>query len=233
MVMLKKMFFQVITLALLFSIAITLIGPSTAQANPGWYNNDWQHRKKITINSVSVTDNLSNFPVLISLASDSGLDAYAQEDGGDILFTAADEVTKLSHEIESFNATGGQLAAWVKIPSLSAVTDTEIYMYYGNSGAGNQEDAANVWDSNYKMVQHMEETSGGTDNITESTINANHGTDNNTPTLGAAGQIDGAISFDGLDDSIDLGLGNNINVTRPLTIETWIKPSHPYPHYEC
>ena len=224
MMMLKKVFFQVITLALLSSIAITLIGPGIAQANPGWYNNDWQYRKKITINSVSVTDNLTNFPVLVSLASDGSLDAYAQDDGDDILFTAADEVTKLSHEIESFNGTNGQLVAWVKIPTLSAVIDTEIYMYYGNAVASNQEDAANAWDSNYKMVQHMEETSGGTDNITDSTINANHGTDYNTPTLGTAGQIDGSIDFDGspTDNYLRVDHSSSLSITGNITLEAWV-----------
>ena len=222
--MLKKGFFQLITLGLLCSIVITLIGPGTAQANPGWYDSSWQNRKKITINSANVSDNLTSFPVLISLTTDSDLASDAQNDGGDILFTAADEVTKLSHEIESFNGTSGQLVAWVKIPGLSASVDTDIYMYYGNSGVINQEDAANVWDSNYKMVQHMEDTTSGTDNITDSTINANHGTDYNTPTLGAAGQIDGSIDFDGspTNNYLRVDHSSSLSITGNITLEAWV-----------
>ena len=221
MMMLKKGFFQLITLALLSSIVITLIGPSTAQANPGWYNSSWQYRKKITINSANVSDTLTSFPVLASLATDSNLASDAQDDGDDILFTAADEVTKLSHEIESFDGTSGQLVAWVKIPSLSAVTDTEIYMYYGNSGASNQEDIANVWDSNYILVTHMTDDPD-TSHVSDSTNNSNNGTKTaaNEP-IEASGNIGNGQNFDGLDDAINHGNDAGLKPNRYMTIEAW------------
>ena len=53
-----------------------------------------------------------------------------KSDGTDILFTAADGLTKLNHEIETYNAATGQLSAWVQIPTLSAPADTVIYVYY-------------------------------------------------------------------------------------------------------
>ena len=223
---LNKGLFRLISLALLLTLVLAVLVPGTARANPGWYDSNWQYRKGITINSANVSADLTSFPVLISLAGDSDLASYAQTDGNDILFTAADEVTKLSHEIESFNGTSGKLVAWVKIPSLSSSTDTDIYMYYGNSGAGNQENAAAVWDSNYKMVQHLQEASGGANAIKDSTSNANHGTDNNSPTFNATGQINSAIGFDGSDDYIDLGnagAGASLSITGNLTIEAWIK----------
>ena len=213
-------------------LVVTVIGPSTAQANPGWYNASWQYRKKITINSANVSDNLTNFPVLISLTSDGNLASDAQNDGDDILFTAADEVTKLSHEIESFNGTSGQLVAWVKIPSLSAVTDTEIYMYYGNVGASNSENVTNVWDANFKMVQHLEESIGGTDNITDSTSNNNDGTDYNSPTFGATGQMDGAIGFDGGSDYVDTGSSFQTTFRGGFSVSVWIKPTDGQPAAE-
>jgi len=168
--------------------------------------------------------------VLISLVSDSDLAGDAQDDGDDILFTSADEVTKLSHEIESFNDTTGQLVAWVKIPSLLSSTDTEIYMYYGYSGASNQEDIANVWDSNYKMVQHLEESSGGTNAIIDSTSNNNDGTDYGSPTFGSTGQVDGSVTFDGTNDWIDTGDDSNLNITDNVTVEAWIYPTASMTH---
>ena len=42
--------------------------------------------------------------------------------------------------------------------SLLSLTDTTLYMYYGNSAAANQENVAGTWDSNYRMVHHLEET---------------------------------------------------------------------------
>jgi hypothetical protein len=216
----------VVSFILILMLLVGVVGPGLAHANPGWYSGGWLYRKKITINAANVTATLTNFPVLVSITSDAALGSHTQIDGDDILFTAADETTKLSHEIEKFSSNGvtANLTAWVKIPSLSSITNTDIYMYYGNAGAANQQSAASVWDSNYKMVQHMEESAGGANSIKDSTVNGNDGTDNNTPTFEAAGKADGAISFDGVNELIRFGFGNSINITRPLTIETWIKP---------
>ena len=67
-------------------------------------------RKQITIDFNQVDANLSNFPVLINLATDAELAANAQADGDDILFTLFDETTKISHEIEFFDAGNGTVA---------------------------------------------------------------------------------------------------------------------------
>ena len=103
---------------------LTMNGPATVTANfsalggggPGWYNNGWTSRKAITINSGQVNGTLTNFPMLYSV-TDPNLVGNTQSNGNDILFTASDGVTKLNHEIESYNSTTGTLAAWVKVPA--------------------------------------------------------------------------------------------------------------------
>jgi hypothetical protein len=117
-----------------------------------WYDSAWPYRKKITLQSSQVPGDLSNFPVLFSI-SDSDLSSDAQSDGDDILFTGSDGKTKLSHEIEDYSS--GTLIAWVKVTSLSSSTNTEIYMYYGNSGVSNQENKADVWSNSYEAVWHL------------------------------------------------------------------------------
>src|ERR1700723_1301961 len=54
-------------LILMFALLLTGL-----EAQP-WYNSSWSYRKPITINDsqVSGSSNLTNFPVLISLPSDS------------------------------------------------------------------------------------------------------------------------------------------------------------------
>ena len=195
-------------------------------ATSPWYDYSWQYRKKITIDHTKVPNaDQSNFPVLLSLTTDSNLASHAQANGNDILFTQSDKVTKIPHEIENYNGTTGKLVAWVNVPNVSSSTDTDIYMYYGNSGASNQQQPTLVWDGNYKMVQHLKETTDGTAGaIKDSTSNNNNGTDNNGPTLGATGQIDGAISFDGTDDSIDCGDLNEVGDVPVLTFEAWAEP---------
>ncbi len=139
--------------------------------NAAWYDTSWQYRKLISIDYTKVPSLLSNFPVLIDI-TDSDLASNAQSDGDDILFTASDGVTKLPHEIESYDSSTGHLVAWVKVPTLYSSDETRIYMYYGNPTASNQENASAVWDSNYVVVQHMEETDV---NFYDSTSYANNG----------------------------------------------------------
>ena len=123
---------------------------------PSWYDPGWGYRKRITVNHTRVQADLTDFPVLVNLASDIDLAGHAQSNGNDILFTSFNGVTKLSHEIEKYSSSTGELVAWVKVSSLSSSVDTDLYMYYGNPTCGSQEDAANVWDNNFKGVYHLQ-----------------------------------------------------------------------------
>ncbi|MFC1967020.1 DUF2341 domain-containing protein [Chloroflexota bacterium] len=214
---------RLVSLALLSALLLTIITPLTASADPGWYNVTWDSRKKITVDFTKVAATLTDFPVLVSLSSDTELASEAQDDGDDILFTSSDGVSKLNHEIETFNGTTGALVAWVRLPALSSGTNTEIYMYYDNPGAGNQENATFVWDSSYAMVQHMEETAGGANAIQDSTSNTNHGTDSGSPTFSATGKANGAIDFDGSSAYIDCGNDSSLAISGNLTLEAWIE----------
>jgi len=167
---------------------------------------DWQYQKLIEIDHNKVAADLADFPVLINLASDSDLAAHAQDDGDDIVFTNSANTVKFDHEIEYFNGTTGELVAWVRIPSLSSTTNTTIVMRYGNLGCGSQENATGVWDDNYRLVQHLEETSG---THYDSTQYGNDGTKSGEVTQDATGMIDGA----------DYGTGTGIT-SLALTIKT-------------
>lgn len=132
----------------------------------------WDHRKEITIQSAEVVEDLTDFPVTIVLASDADIAAGAQADGDDITFTSSDETTQLDHEIEKYDNSTGELIAHVKVPSILAASGATIYVYYGNAGAANQEDAAGTWSNGYISVHHLhEDPSGGV--ATDSTGNAN------------------------------------------------------------
>ncbi|MGD9314203.1 MAG: DUF2341 domain-containing protein [Desulfobacterales bacterium] len=114
------------------------IGADEFVSGGDWYNDScWQYRKKLTLDSSQACADLTDFPVLISFTNDSDLASGPQCDFDDVLFTSANGTTKLSHEIEDFNGTNGDIVAWVKIPLLQSTTDTEIYMYYGCGTAEN------------------------------------------------------------------------------------------------
>ena len=199
---------------------------STGTSGPGWYNTSWAHRKQVTIAHTQVSGGsaLANFPVLYSVASDSNLAAEAQTTGNDILFTASDGVTKLNHQIESYNSSTGQLVAWVQIPSLANSADTVIYIYYGNASAASQQNPASVWDSNYAGVWHL--PNGTTLSANDSTANGHNGTISSPVAI--AGEIGGGASFNGSSDGVSFSPISNLAQT--YTAEFWINSSFPHPY---
>jgi hypothetical protein len=201
-------------------LLVILLGVASVVTAQTWYDNDWQFRKKITLDATKVNGTQSNFPVLIDI-SDVGLQANAQADGDDILFADSDGVTKLDHEIELFASGTGRLVAWVRMPTIGSVSDTELFIYYGNNAAGNQQNATGVWDSNYKGVWHM--TGAATTTLPESTSNPNPGTKlaAGEPANYASGKIAGAQDFDGSNDFVNCGSDASLDDIAIKTIEFW------------
>lgn len=191
-----------------------------------WYNSNWQYRKEITIDSTKVDGDLTDWPLTVLLDSDGDLASNAQSSGDDILFTASDGTTKLSHEIENYDGSTGTLWAHVKIPSLSSSSDTTIYVYYGNSGASNQESVANVWSNGYEAVYHLDEEASGTGNTDvykDSTANNYHADDYASAT-GQTGQIHEGQALDGSNDYID-GQTSSDHLFSDVTVTVWANKS--------
>ena len=201
-----------------------------ATSTPTWYNTSWKYRKKIIIDHTKVSGDLTNFPVLISRTDtdwkDTGNGGYVgQSDGGDFVFTSSDGTTALNYEIEKYTSTSGELVAWVKIPTLSSVSDTDIYIYYGNVSVADQQNSVGVWDSNYQVALHLDESPANNINghidSTGNLYNAtpyNFGSVPNSTTDGT-GKIDGGDTFDGTNDYLatDLAL---VNVTDTIPISS-------------
>jgi hypothetical protein len=197
----------------------------TQSGSSTWYNSSWTRRKPVTIGAGQVTGTQNDFPILVRV-TDAGLRDYARSDGFDILFTLDGHTVKLNHEIERFVKATGELAAWVRIPTLSDAADTTVYMYYGNAAAADQSTPAAVWDSAFKGVWRLREDPGavGAGGIKDSTANANHGADYGAMT--AANWVDGrigkAIDFDGTDDYIGLGNPASLQIAAQITISAWV-----------
>ncbi|MGD8382736.1 MAG: DUF2341 domain-containing protein, partial [Syntrophobacterales bacterium] len=210
----------------------TQYGQITLDGGGSWFNSSWLYRKHLRIDSSRVAGNLTNFPVLINTTDlnwrdNSNSGHVVQTDGGDILFTAGDGVTKLDHEIEKYDPSTGELVAWVEVPSLSASADTGLYIYYGNSSlaeSDNQWNTMGTWDEggsdNYKGVWHLGELSG---NALDSTLYGSDGTVTGTLTQGSsAGQMDGAYDF-GTDGKVDCGDQSHHEFgTDSFTVSFWL-----------
>ena len=203
------------------SAAYTISGGS---GGPPWYNSAWSSRKAVTIDHTKVAGglNLTNFPLLFAvtdatLKSAANGGSMGKPDGTDMLFTAADGVTKLNHEIESYTASTGQVLAWVQIPSLSASNDTVIYLYYGNAAAANQQNVPATWDPSFKTVWHL--AGGGTLSAADSTAAANQG--KLTAVLAAAGQIGAGVNFNAAGSLAANAAG--LLASTPWTVSLWAK----------
>lgn len=208
----------VVVSALVFALSVYLFIPSDVSAQ--WLDGGWSFRKRLAVANTKVTDTHANFPLLVSV-TDVDLRNNAQSDGDDILFTKSDGMTRLSHDIESYNSSTGTLVAWVLLPELRDDDDVNVYMYYGNPTVTSQESASSVWASPYRGVFHLSDGSG---------TNANDATSNsNTLTLNSASWLTGAKVGDGWngtgsvwlsrtdDDDFDFAAADN------FTVSMWVK----------
>jgi len=203
-------------------VLMLLFVPLVSHAQQAWCDTDWSNRKKITVSNTNVDSNLTDFPLLINI-TDTNLSSTAKDDALDIFFTEETTCTKLKWEKESYASSTGALVSWVKVPTVTAAANTILYMYYGNSGASDQTDAPNTWDTNYKGVWHLSETPNASS--TDSTSNNNDGNPENMASNDqVAGQIDGSLDFDGTDDHVNTADASTLDLTNTGTIEAWINP---------
>jgi hypothetical protein len=80
--------------------------------------------------------------------------------------------------------------------------------------------------SPYKGVWHLKETTGGSGAIKDSTSNNNHGTDVNSPTLGAVGKIDGSLAFDDSNERhVLVADHSSLQLSANMTISAWVNTS--------
>jgi hypothetical protein len=71
---------------------------------------------------------------------------------------------KMKWETELYNALTGEVAYWVKVPTVSHTQNTVFYLCYGNAGiTSNQAQPSAVWDSHYLTVWHLSNKGGGLD----------------------------------------------------------------------
>ena len=134
----------------------------------------------ITIDNtkVSGSSDLTNFPVLISGTYDGTggePDIRTSANGGDVENTASggasgsytipadlvfspntDGSSPYDFEIEKYDASTGEIIAWVEIPTLDYDDDTVLYMVYGDSGVTtSQEDVAAITEIDKEKIKYI------------------------------------------------------------------------------
>lgn len=185
----------------------------------------YDYRKNLTVDNTQVSTisntDLTDFPVLISL-TDADLATSAgfvtSINGFDIAFTSSDGTTQLDHELEEYNSGTGQLLVWVRFPTLNATTDTEFFVYFGNSSQTTDQSVNTTWDSNFQLVMHM-------DDLNDATTNGNNGTNNGSGST--TGVIGNARSFTNAGgDFISVADDASLDITGDLTLSGWVNSTN-------
>ena len=121
--------------------------PEPSESQPtGWWDDDWAYRKQVSITN-NVDAILYDYSVNISVDTASLISqGKMQGDCGDIRIVENGEV--ISHGIQNCNSADTQI--YFIANDLAIGVNTDIYIYYGNSGAengfvDNWKDAFYIW----------------------------------------------------------------------------------------
>jgi hypothetical protein len=217
----------------------------TSLEDSGGWLQGWGRRVRLNIDSNDIDENLTDFPVLIYLSSSSGRnddnlsfvfdEIQSESDRKKIALTTSDGETQCYAEIERWNATSEEAWLWVRVPSISDSSNTELYLYYDSDhadntvyvGDPNSAPAEAVWGNDFRLVTHMRDDPD-TSHVRDSTGYDNDGTKTaaGEPVVTTSGNISDAQVFDGSDDYVDLGSDTSLDLrTTDFTVEAWIYPT--------
>lgn len=151
--------------------------------------------REIEIQNTLVSGTHSEFPTLVymsdpTLATVVNGGHMESADADDLLFwNETGLLTSPFWEIESYNPVTGEIWVWVQL-DITDASKLVFYCTYGDSSiAGFQSVATSVWSANDYGVYHLD--SNGSLSLNDSTINANHLTNNNGVTYSSS-QLAGA-----------------------------------------
>ncbi len=122
----------------------TFAPPATTETGSWLGMGSWTFRKPVTVPAGQTAADVTDFVLYVEM-DDADIAAGAQVDGDDLVFTAADGVTRLDHTLESYTPATGAVRAWVRIPTLSASSETALFLYYGNPTAVDQQDPSGTF----------------------------------------------------------------------------------------
>lgn len=188
-----------------------------------WWNTSFDYRKDINVTNL-VSENLTNYPLLINISYDS----LMLSNFSDMRFTngTCDSNNQTLMPYEFINVTSTYATLWINIPDYRS-GNNNICMYYNNNTVvGSGENASYVW-RDFSFAVHMDDAPTGlADDVLDSSPNSNHFT--STGTMNSADSVKGivgnAIDFDGGDDLLeDLDGETYINGLDAVTVMVWIQ----------
>ncbi len=128
----------------------------------------WTNHRNVYLNTSASGSNVSgevtNFPVLVRLTmKDSTTFSQALAGGVDIRFTKAGDVTRLKHQIDSWDATAKTAAIWVLVDTIKGNNRTQmVRMHWGKVGAADSSNGTAVFSNGFTNVWHLGNAAGVT-----------------------------------------------------------------------
>jgi len=196
---------------------------------------DWAHKLILTIDSSKIDQDLTDFPILVTLSSGTGInnrdvtqvfDELTSNDNRKkiaVTTMVSGVETELYVEIERWDNANEEAYLWTKVSTIVSGTDTTLNFYYDstqttNSGyIGDTGDnaAKQVWDDDFVGVWHMAQDPNGdvADCMLDSTSYENHGTPAGSMT--SEDLVDGKIG-----KCLDFVTNDYINVADSASLDT-------------
>ncbi|MBU0994148.1 MAG: DUF2341 domain-containing protein [Proteobacteria bacterium] len=206
--------------------AIFIIGCMGNPAWADWYSDQFEFRRKITIDTTplgaDISENLTDVTFLVRLHSGNFDFSRVRVDGKDLRFVAADDKTLLKYHVERFDSLEELAVVWVRLPKVSGALNQEfIYLYYGNQSAADSQSPDQTFDGQYVGVYHLSETEG----IPQDTSTAKTVVSDFNGGLGFPGVIGNGVTFNGIGDKMVIERSPVLNFSGGLTFSTWVKIS--------
>ena len=170
------------------------------------------------------------YPYLATVANGGKVQSAT---GLDIFFTSdAAGSNRLPFEKVAYNAVTGAVEFFVQIPTLfghlGTNTDTVIYLWYGQNNTANISNRNGTWAAEYVGVYHFGD--GTTLDLTDSTSNANNGTNHGVTAVAGlmpdntGNSIGGAINaVRASTQFVNCGAGASFQFTSQLVIQGVVK----------
>jgi len=198
----------------------------------------WDYRVELETDYTKIDTTLANFPVAIRLSDSAGiasrdLSGIFDELGGDwqrIAVTTADGVTQLYVDVEMWDVSGEVAVLWAAIPSALSSSAVKLFLYYDVNHVNNtsyvdisgQGVATNVWDADFKQVNHCQAFGTSLDDATSNAEDFDAGSIQGVVDgqLGKAYDLDRASHDEAIITSPNWNLSGNT-----LSLEIFCKPN--------
>jgi hypothetical protein len=208
---------------------------------------NWTNKIELTIDHTKIDYPLVDFPVLIHLSESSGIDSTdvsyifnsmeSNNNQKKIAVATSDGLSECNVEIEKWDNNLKQALLWVKLPHVSNLEDTRLYLYYDKNHVDNNTKVGDtrsfpaeaVWSNGFVGVWHLEESGMGILGEYKDSTSKHHdgqggdGDPLRTPKKVDEGQlfIENSQQYITIPDSDDFSITN----TNYLTVSAWISPA--------